>query len=289
MHHTTWAFIGVIVLVTVIIYAGFALDHGTTKLNRLRDEIVPRGALPLPVITPEFTQRFQRRTRTENRAVALSLVLFSVIAIGTFNGFHTVPFLIPFALMLVLSSQAIANVIDRHREIRQASRSEVRYSRSRYPSLTDYFAAKYAVAFWAVLILFESEYLSLNRAYALSNAIQITALILMPILCALTWLVSMWIARQPVYANSEADLRWEDKLIANDVQFLPLYAFLASTLTLLTSLDPEIVLKNVWPFLLPAGTAMLAQTAITLAAARHAARHLWPDPEYLSTASGTHP
>ncbi|MDP9800422.1 hypothetical protein J2S49_000498 [Arcanobacterium wilhelmae] len=182
-------------------------------------------------------------------------------------------------LATVLAARVIANVIDRREELRRAPRDEVRYSRSHYTTLLDYYPATHIAAFWAVVALFEIAYVALSYRNISQHPVQIIALASTPVLSGVMWGITAWIASQPVYATSEADLRWEDKLIADDVHVLPMYGFVIPAVALLVSTGTN--LSSGWAALYVTLfiAAALARGAIALSAAGKSARHLWPTPE----------
>ncbi|XCB29813.1 hypothetical protein RQN30_11755 [Arcanobacterium hippocoleae] len=58
-------FIGIGLVAGIIAYFGYGADGGKSRLEGLKDRTAPRGALPLPQMTPEFEQRYFRRIAHE--------------------------------------------------------------------------------------------------------------------------------------------------------------------------------------------------------------------------------
>lgn len=257
---------------TLATWVFYGRDGGKSRLEGFKNSETPKGALPLPIITPEFEQRYYRRVKNERRGIAIGCLciivplIFFIVDVGMYT----------YALFLVtvVTSRAITNMIDRSHELENKN-DAIRYSRGRFVSLTDYLPAWAIISILILTVLSLSATFVMTAPYALNTWHPYIFLPLSIILVALSWYMAARIARQPVFATSEADLRWEDRLIANDVAVIPILGALIPSILVL-QLAPE-SLRRSW--ILAGIILAIATIAIIATAASYGAqRRLWPDP-----------
>lgn len=281
--------LGILVVFALIIYFGYGVDAHKTRIMRLRDGIAPRGALPLPVMTAEFAERFQTRLNTEKRYIAVALVLSLLIAAVSVYCFDVLGVL---ALLLLWIAayfgRAVANIVDRAREIKNFDNSFPLYLPASSRSLRDFFppsliVLSLVIAIIADVVLFIFGFQTVAGAFW-KQTVAIVACIIFPII---GWLLAAYIARQPVVANSEADLRWEDRLKGEDIQILPLFGEIFPIFLLLASYNNLAEQKVSWIMLGAFLALLIILLVIAVIGNSIGQRKLWPDPEFVSNRSGT--
>lgn len=279
-----WTGLGIITVFALILYFGYSADEHNTRVMRLRDGVTPRGALPLPVMTPEFAARFQSRLKTEKRSIAIALIFalcINAVMIFRFQNFGAS--LLMFIWVAFYCGRAVANIIDRTREISNNHEILPRYSRGRYTSLWDFFPK---ALFWlAILItvLLDVSLLIFGFQTVLDTLWkQVLAIMICILFPLIGWLLAAYIARQPVYANSEADLRWEDRLMGEDIQILSLFGEILPAFLLLVLFENVDQQNFTWILITLFLVALIVLGTIMWAGNSIAQRRLWPDPEFAS-------
>lgn len=275
-----WIGVGVAVIIGVAVYYLYGRDEGDLRTGRLRYGVTPRGALPLPVMSPEFEARLKERIKTEKRGVGIGMIFAVILA-------SIVALLFPDMLMLMyilfcfffFFGRAVADFIDRSRQLRQANPSKPRISRGRYVGLFDYFPLPYTIAgllatalLNGVAIFGAREALAAPWKFALAIGVCVFFIVA-------SWALAGYVARQPLYANSEADLRWEDRLIGEDIQTIPLLGASMPIVGLLPLIDSETSQGYIGLVALALVACFAALAIIAWLASSSSWRHLWPDPD----------
>ena len=269
-----------VVVISVLLYAASALDSGKTRIERLRTSGTPSGVLPLPVMTPEFEERAKRRARHEKRAVGVTLIIGAAILIALVLSGREISLAPLFAYLLAFAwvGRIVANSIDRTREVEQAQTDAPRVAHGHYTSLASYYPRPYMFISWGLTaVLIGLMFYVMNKTVP-GSWVNYVFLPVSIAVCVASWLFTAWIARQPVYANSEADLRWEDRLISEDVQTLPYVSSLFPMMLALIMVPQSSAEQMPWPLVITALAVFFATLVVGWFAGRASLRQLWPDP-----------
>ena len=268
-----WVTLGILTLCGVILYVGYSRDNGMLRLECAASSEAPEGALPLPVKTPEFEQRYRARSSLERRLLAIGLITWIVI-FGRFSFLGA--FSACFLYGSVAITRAIANMISRAHEVRTGDPG-ARYGSERSLRLLDFMPlwaiiSSMAVSFALDIFLFvvAKEYMS-SAPYAycwiiVASAVPLLALVL-----------SACLGHQSVYATAEADLRWEEYLINEDVLMtLIMGAVLPPVFIMSVFGQIDVIPLSPWPaVVLFLGAALIIGILLCIGS-RQAQRRLWP-------------
>ncbi|MCI7551722.1 MAG: hypothetical protein PUK40_01555 [Actinomycetaceae bacterium] len=273
--------IAAVVVFAALFYVAFRADQGRLRLDRLGSGVTPRGALPLPVMTPEFEQRYRERLPRAHRATLIVLIVM-VIALAAAICFTDVISLAPLFcafFLLLFATRACTNLYDRRRQEAE-HRGSADFGAARPARrLTDFFPTPQI--YFAMTLSVVTAPLTIYCALALHDGatpFTSVALIASVATIPLGWIIAAVIARQPVPAESEADIRWEESLIREDVQLLPFIGTLAPAIALML-ITPNIRLSTIgWIPAIALIAIGIAFGILSVVAERNAARRLWPDP-----------